>query len=54
MLENGLMNPVWYEKLSLLAKRGLADLPDVDKSSLANGDAPVWNSTNKRFEFVPN
>lgn len=51
---DGTMQRDWYEKLSQLASRGLSDLPDVDKSSLANGDSPVWNATTNRFEFIAN
>lgn len=55
LLPNGLVNPVWYEKLKLVfEKRNLVDLVDVDPASLANGDSPVWNSATEKFEFVAN
>jgi hypothetical protein len=49
VLEGGLINPTWYEKLQKLAAAvngGVLGSIDVDNSTpITNGQVLVWNST---------
>ena len=54
VLEGGLINPVWYEKLTVLAKivnGGLLGALDVDNSTpIANTQVLIWNSAAQKFK----
>jgi len=54
VIAGGVVNPIWYEKLTALAKAvngGILGAIDFDNSSpIANGQVPVWDNTAKKFK----
>jgi len=58
MLQGGVINPIWYERLQALANkvnkldaRGLLDAPDVNNTTpITDGQVLVWDDTDGVFK----
>lgn len=50
----GHISPQWYQYFQSRETVGLSGLPDVKLTALANGDAPVWNAADGKWENSPN
>lgn len=50
--KNGRMHLEWYRYFQLREKIGLADLPDVKISTIADSQVIAWNATDKKYENV--
>lgn len=44
------MSQTWFEYFAYLDRRGVSDAPDVNVTSLANGQALIWNATSGKWE----
>lgn len=57
VIDGGLINPIWYERLgdlvkavAALEKRGVLDMPDVNNSTpITNGQVLVFNGMTKKL-----
>lgn len=50
ILADGVMNPVWYQYFQSRETVGLSNLPDVKLTALANGQVPIWNAADGKWE----
>lgn len=50
ILAGGVINPVWYEYFKSRETVGLANLPDVKLTALADTEVLIWNAADAKFE----
>lgn len=51
VLQNGLINPVWYAFFDAIVKRGVLDAPDVDNSTpIIDGQVLVYDGPAKKLK----
>lgn len=48
--KTGMIVKDWFDYFQSRERVGLANLPDVQITSIANGEVLIWNSTDGKFE----